>query len=215
MFRQDSSAPRIFSSLIAALALLGALMLAPAASADTIGQVSVSATVASSLSFTLCDTNANFGTGLTSTGAAPTGTTDAIGVTTLSSQTGGSVYYHWTPSCQVPGNSGTQARFFRVESTSSWRLTPCAAPDNDPGASPTLKIVNSDLRWAANISTPFVNYANANAASAFVACDANNPTSLLGASGTLDIYGHYYLQIEPTDQPGGFNVTTQWTLTPA
>jgi hypothetical protein len=191
--------PHRYAALVAALALLGALVLAPAAVADTTGSVTVSASVASELSLTLCDTDADFGDGLTSTGAAPQNTTDAIGVTSPSTVTGGSVYYHWTPDCQVPGVVDTQSRFFRVGSTSSWRLTPCATENGGPGASPTLRIANSDLRWAANVATAYGNYAFAHGASAFFLCGAANPPTLSGLSGTLDIYGHTtYKSNQPT-----------------
>jgi hypothetical protein len=209
---QVTTQSRRIALYVAAFALLGALIFAPAMSADTTGSVTVTASVASELSYTLCDTDADFGDGLTSNGAAPQNTTDTVGVTTPSSQTGGSVYYHWTPSCQPIGEG---VRFFHVHSSSSWKLTPCATENDGSGASPTLRIANSDLRWGANQPAAISSYANANITNAFALCSAVNPPSLTGLSGTLDIYGHYYLQIAPTDQPGTFATTTTWTLTPS
>src|SRR5215211_5609915 len=83
MFSQISIRARYVGPLAATLALLLSIVAVPMARADTIGEGTVTASITNQeLSMTLCDTEANFGTGLNSHGAAPQNTTDTIGVTT-------------------------------------------------------------------------------------------------------------------------------------
>lgn len=210
MTSQASTRSRYGAPLAAALALLAAVAFTPAARADTSGSVEVFAAVVTELSLTLCDGEANFGTGLTSLGATPGGTTDAIGVTDLSAEPGQGVFYHWTPACQAAGTEG----FLRVVSTSSWSLTPCATENAGDGASPTLTIANRDLRWGTNTISPLDTYLSADVGTtAFEPCDAATPITDLPA-GSNHFSVHYYLQVDPSDAPGTFTTTTTWTATP-
>ncbi len=193
--------------LAAALVLLGALVFAPAVAADTSGTVVVTASVATEMSLTLCDTEANFGDGLTSAGATPSNTSDAIGVTSPSSNPAQGRYYSWTPSCQA---SGTGV-FWRIVSTSAaWRLTPCATGNAGPGASPTLSVANS-LRWDA-LPLPLTTYEDA--LGSFGACPGGNGFGYIGNPGTAQSPFHLYLRVAPSDQAGTFSATVNWTLTP-
>src|SRR6266498_2657313 len=98
MSSQFSTRSRRLALLAAALALLVALVATPMASADTSGEVTVTASVTNeSLSLTLCDTEANFGTGLNSHGATPQNTNDAVSATTEGTNPGEGVYYKWIP----------------------------------------------------------------------------------------------------------------------
>ena len=89
-------------SALAVLALLAALTVAPAASAQTSGDVIVSATVGTSLApltLTICDGNVNFGTNLDANGTAsdsntPTNILDALQGNPASDE---GAFYKWTP----------------------------------------------------------------------------------------------------------------------
>jgi hypothetical protein len=211
MSTHRSHRPDRGTAIAAAFALLAALLLVPAASADTSAAVTVTASVSSELRFALCDTDANYGSGLTSTGNTPSGTSDAIGVTNLSGGSSTNVFYHWTPSCQAAG----EGKFFHVVATSNWKLAPCATENGGAGSSPTLRIANGDLRWSGGFPTAFSNYGDVNtSAFAFFLCGVANPPAVHGTGGTFDINGHYYLQVESSDQPGTFSTMTTWTLTP-
>jgi hypothetical protein len=209
---QDLTRSRRITSLVAGLGLLAAAAFAPAARAQSSGTVEVSAEVATILSLTLCDTEANFGTGLTSLGNSPSGTTDLIDVTAPAADPAKGAYYMWTPSCQAEGTGP----FVHVVSTSAWSLTMCATENNGTGASPTLKIANGDLRFDVSHENLFGLYDQVQPATMpFVPCEGGAPSPLTGQKGGLVSYGFYYLQVDPSEAPGAFKSTTTWTLTPS
>jgi hypothetical protein len=210
-----STRPRRGVPLAAALVLLLALVAAPAARAETTGTVTVTATIATEMTLTLCDTEANFGDGLTSTGATPQNTTDAIGVTDPVDVTGPSYdptqgrFYSWTPSCQAEETN----YMLRVVSTLPWRLTPCATENSGPAASPTMTLARS-LRWD-TLPNPQTSYGNlADSSPSFGQCPSGNGFSYVSIPGSQDMPLHLYLRVDPSDQAGTFSSQVVWTLTP-
>jgi hypothetical protein len=212
MTSRDPNRLRRGLALAAALALLASVAARPAA-AETGATVTVTGAVVNELSLKLCDTSANFGTNLNSTGVA-SNSGDSVGVVGPSSDVDEGSFYVWTPGCQVVGK-GT---FVAVSSTATWQLTPCATENGGPEASPTLKIANGDLRWYVDdigLSSPFGSYADANANTlGFALCDqASGTGSLVEPRGRYDLPGYLFLQVDPSDAPGTFATTTTWTLT--
>ena len=189
---------------LAALVLLIALAAAPAASAETTGEVTVTASVTNQmLSFTLCDTEANFGAGLDSRGAAPTGTTDAVSATAEGTEPGQGVFYRWTPSCQVDGSGW----FFAVESNIAWNFNRCVGANT--GSNPDLS--GQDLRWSlfqvatyAEVLAPYVG--------GFSPCPGA-PSGPFFGDDSFSMY--YYLRIDDHVGNGTFEAVTTWTVTPA
>jgi hypothetical protein len=194
--------------LVAALVFLFALVAAPMVSADTTAEVTISASIDSLLSITLCDTEANFGNGLTSIGSAPQNTTDEIGVTSPSGNVNQGVFYSWTPSCQVLGGE----KFLKIVSTSSSALFVCATEDIVLGGSPTMSIARS-LRWDTQ-SFPDTTYSSADSGAQFNVCPAPGPFVNL-PPGAVETPATFYLRVDPSDQAGTFSSTVVWTVTPA
>jgi hypothetical protein len=187
----------------AALALLLVLVAAMPVGAETTGSVTVSASVANqTLSMTICDSEANFGSGLDSRGAAPTGTTDAVVATAEGTEPGQGVFYRWTPSCQANG----QGWFLTVESNISWNFSRCMGPNT--GTNPDL--TDQDLRWSishlttyADVLGPWVGF--------FPSCPG---TSAGPFSGNDSFSMYYYLRIDDHVGNGTFATTTTWTVVP-
>jgi hypothetical protein len=205
---RSATRPNRIATVAAALALLLALVAAPMASADTTGTITVTASITTELTLTLCDTGAEFGDGLTATGATPSNTTDAIGVTNPGGNSGEGVFYSWTPSCQVEETGD----FWEVTSSMSWRLFPCATENDGVGASPTINLARS-LRWDA-LSTPLSTYSDLNSGSAFGLCPTGNGFGYVSNPGTFSSPLHLFLRVDPSDQAGTFSSSVVWTLTP-
>jgi hypothetical protein len=190
--------------LAAALALLLALVAPAIASADTAGSVTVTASVANqSLSLTICDTEANFGSGLDSHGATPTGTSDAVSATAEGTEPGQGVFYRWTPSCQA----NAAGWFLTVESNISWNFSRCVGANS--GSNPDLSV--DDLRWSlSSLSTyeetlgPWVG--------GFPLCPAS-PFGTFSGNDSFSMY--YYLRIDDHVGNGTFETVTTWSVSPA
>jgi hypothetical protein len=208
----NSKQPRCILPLAAALALLAAATFAPAARADTSGSVRVFAQVATELRLTLCDTAANFGTGLNSLGATPSETDDRIDVTSPTVD-GSYLYYLWTPECQWTGSGGP---FLEVVSTSPWSATVCATENVGEGASETMKVANGVLRFGLDFDQTAEEVDDH--AVPFDLCDDGvadfDPFGVVGA-GTRQMAFYYFLRVGVWDAAGTFSSTTTWTAMPA
>lgn len=202
MSRPDANRRRHVLPL-AALVLLAALVAPLPASAETSGEVTVTASITNQmLAFTLCDSEANFGSGLDSRGAAPTGTLDAVSATAEGTEPGQGVFYRWTPSCQVDGSGW----FLTVESNISWNFSRCMGPNT--GTNPDL--TDQDLRWSiAHLSTyadvlgPWVGF--------FPSCPGF-PSGPFSGDDSFSMY--YYLRIDDHVGNGTFETVTTWSVTP-
>jgi hypothetical protein len=203
-----SSRPYTIASLASALALFLTIVATPMASADTTGTVTITASVANELSLTLCDTEADFGDGLTFTGRTPSNTNDTIGFTGLSPNPDEGVFYSWTPLCQA----NATGNFAVVASSTPSILAPCATENTGNGASPTMTLTHS-LRWDAQ-PAPSTTYADINNVSSFGPCPGGTGFGFFGSAGTYDLPVHFYLRVDPSDQAGTFSSIVVWTLAP-
>lgn len=130
--------------VLAALAAVGLLAALPGiaispATAQTTATVDVSATIGviPSMSITVCASTAVFGSGLTNTGATPTGGDPGVSATTEGLAAGEGVFYVWQPPCVQPiiGTSNV-----------GWQMTFCATENNVQGASPDVTVAGGDFR---------------------------------------------------------------------
>lgn len=200
---------RRWRSLALLLIVGSALALAPVAAQEPDQQANVTVeaeiTIPIELSMSLCDTDADFGTGLTHEGALPTGTNDSISATSPGSPDNGQgVYYIWEPSCQA----AETGFFVTVNSNVPWTLTTCASQG---ASSSTLTIADNDLRFGESKAE---SYLMANNATPFPTCSAPAVVRTWSAPGTLRSLYHLYLQVDPNDDPGTFAATTTWTVSP-
>jgi len=210
MSKQHSRTQR-WRVVAACLAILVAMSAAPAVGAQTSDSEDVTVTAnivaAQSLVITLCDLSANFGSGLNSNGATPTGTTDTVVPTSVGTDVNNrGVYYRWHPSC------GTATSFVEIQSSVAWDLSQCAT---DGTSTSSLAIGQSDLRFS---QAPHTNYGSADTSTAvFSSCPpvGASPTRVLsGAIGTEYFDFFYFLRVGSEDTAGSFNATTTWTVTP-
>lgn len=198
-------------ALAACVAILVAMTTAPAITAQTSDSADVTVTAnivaAQSLVITLCDLSAEFGSGLDSNGATPTGTTDTVVPTSVGTDVNNrGVYYRWHPSC------GTATSFVEIQSSVAWDLSQCAT---DGTSTSSLAVGQGDLRFSQAPHTAFGS-ADTNT-SVFTSCPpvGSAPTQVLaGANGTEYFDFFYFLRVGSEDTAGSFNATTTWTVTP-
>src|SRR5262245_56422945 len=120
--------------LLAAIVLIGTLLVAPAARADQPGgTIAVGASVVSTLSMTITDRTMNFGNNLSS--LAPASDSND---TVYNTAAGPSVYYGWRP---VP--FGQISDLVTVSSSTPWAMT-LSMPENG-GSSPQLRLSQDDF----------------------------------------------------------------------
>jgi hypothetical protein len=182
------------------LALLAAISLTPATRAATSGNVAVTADIAPTLTLTLCDQTANFGSGLNASGDPATGTTDPITAIQQNPGFPDGAFYRWDPNCA----SGTN--FLTVDSNVSWQSTICATEETHTS---TLSL--GDLRYTSNVST--LTYVQIpTTALNFPACTSPQVWTS-GSSGTSFRDIVYYLQVDPGEGPGSFAATTTVAVT--
>lgn len=187
---------------LAALAVLAALALGPAASAQDSANITVTASVTDVdvVSLSLCATSVNFGQGLTPTGAAPTGTADNVVATSQGQNPLPGVYYRWTP----PGQQllDPSGWCIRVTSSVSWQLSTCAS-ENQGTSYPSL--TRGDLFWS-----PLNDQGNT-AAAAFQSCTT---PSTRQNTGNENIPIYLYLRVHDNVQNGTFEATVTLAVTP-
>jgi hypothetical protein len=175
-------------TLAAVIALLAAFSLTSATSAATSGDVTVTADIGTfntSLTLTLCDQTADFGTGLNAFGD-PAVSTDVVQAFPDSAGLPNGATYQWTPSC------ATGAHFFMVDSNVSWTSTVCAT-----AGTYSSSLALSDL--SANIG-------------GFQTCPPAFAWTG-GSPGTTFYDIVYYLRVDPSDTAGSFAATTTWAVT--
>lgn len=132
-------AVRVTATLI--ILLTGGGLAIPSVRADTSATVSVTASVGivPSLSVSVCDDTANFGSGLTNEGAAPAGADPGVFATEPGTESGQGVFYVWSAQCS-PG--------IRVEGNVDLFLLWCATENGGANASPDVSVGQQDLRFA-------------------------------------------------------------------
>lgn len=187
-------------SLAAILALFAAFSLPTVTRAATSGNVAVTASLASTLTMTLCDQTADFGSGLNASGDPVSGTSDLITPVKKTAGSPDGAFYRWDPNCPSGQN------FLTVNSNVPWQSTICATAGNN-----TSTLTLSDLRYTT--STMTLSYSQV-ASSALVFPSCSSPQTLTsGSPGTSVRDAVYYLQIDPSDGAGSFAATTTLAVT--
>lgn len=195
------------------LALVGALLLVldvpgpDALAQSNSGTVDVTAEISgeTTLSISLCDPTANFGTGLTSEGAPPT-TDDSVQPVAASSQSDPGAYYQWESSCT------DQARFLHVESSIPWLGALCASENT---GSSSLSIAAGDLRWDQGGAAQAPTYNTVLAKAAIPLCNPEAPSYWEpdGQAGAFDFDFNLYLHVADVSTSGSFAAVTHWEIT--
>lgn len=173
-----------------ALALFAALAATPSTRAATTGNVDVTAnitTFTTSLSLSICDTSADFGSGLDAFGNAPTGTADAVqGIPDAAGAPDGALY-QWSPSCAAG------ASFLTVDSNVNWQGSVCATAGTITASGLTLDDLTHSM-------------------GTFSECTAPTVWSI-GGPGLSNIGDNYFLRVDAGDGEGSFAATTTWDVT--
>ena len=207
-----SPAFRRMMTLAIVLALAGAASLASITrAADHSDVVNVTASIESlPISITLCDTTADFGTGLDANGSLAT-SPDAVVALAGDEGVGEGAFYQWTPSC------GVDEAFITVVSGNPWTGAVCAVQNTS-----TSTLTLDNLRFSpvpfSNVTDP---YGAADTGSkAFASCPSQTPwldeffnPGTIGGPGVNPYDLYYYLKVDRTDIGGTFTATTTWSVT--
>ncbi len=193
--------------LAASLALLLVLAATPALAADDSTSVSVTAEIVGEAEITInvCDSSADFGSGLSSSGAPSLNTFDTVYATTPGSSGSEGVFYVWTPTCE-----GDNSAFFEVESSLPWSGTVCAT---DSVGTSSLRI--DDLFWHNDPTLAPQSYAGAlSQGIPFSEClvGLTYVFELQGAPGLTGYYAQYYLKVDAGESAGAFDAATTWEV---
>jgi hypothetical protein len=216
---------RRLPALVAAIGFFAVLAGAPAASADTAGQVDVTGGVVdlNPITLTLCDTDASFGTNLDANGAA-SNSGDGIGVIHGDPAQNQGAVYQWDPACS------SQPGLIQVSAPRTWTGTVCAS--ENVGSS-SLSVAGGNLRYSPYAWTSYIgsqpeatiyDYATGtNYTAAFVDCGSGTTdwttwncsvgfASGCGAAGLSNHNFHFYLRVDRTTTAGNLDATTTWTV---
>jgi hypothetical protein len=211
MKRYRTSRIRRWPNLAAVLALLATLSLASAVGAQESGEVTITASVNNRfLTMTLCETTADFGSGLNAKGVTPFETTDNVVATDEGANPGEGVFYRWTPNSEAPPCSTGSGIFYfaLVDSSHAFTMDQCATENS--GSNLDLSVAGGDLRAEFDLP-PQTFYDAAATIAAVQVC----PTTL-GASysfGFRAIQNHVYLRIDDEVDNGTFDSTLVVTAT--
>jgi hypothetical protein len=190
-------------TVAAVVALLAALSLASVARAASSGDVEVTANVTAftpTLTLTLCDQSADFGSGLNAYGDPVTSTDNVTPIKKTDGLPDGA-FYRWDPNC----DSGEH--FFEVDANVSWTSTVCATAGTITSAQMTL----DDLRYYPS-TTSLTYFQIASASTPFSLCTTPSFWTS-GSPGTTTADAVYYLQVDPADGTGSFAATTTFEVT--
>ena len=200
------------ATLAVVLALAGAVSLVSTISAEEASSdVTVTATIESlPISLTLCDTTANFGTGLDAIGSAAT-SVDQVDSVVGDPALNQGAYYQWTPSC------GVGEAFITVVSGNPWLGNVCATLGSNTSSLDLTDLRYSPTDWVSLSST----YDQITSGShAFSSCptltswlDTFLTPGSTGAPGTNLFDAWYYLKIDRDDLGGQVNATSTWSVT--
>ncbi|HEY7030656.1 MAG TPA: hypothetical protein VH482_04970 [Thermomicrobiales bacterium] len=216
---------RRLTALAATVGIFALIAGAPAASADTSGQVHVTGGVVNlnPITLTLCDTEASFGTNLDANGAA-SNSGDGIGAIHGNPALNQGAVYQWDPACT------SQPALLQVIAPLTWTGSVCAT--QGAGTS-SLSVAAGDLRYSPYAWTSYIGpepesnvygYATGTSYTAsFAACGSGATdwtawncsvgfASGCGAAGLSNHNFHFYLRVDRTTTAGDFDATTTWTV---
>lgn len=187
-----------------AITLIAFPLLGSTVGADDSASVDVTAEISGQiqLSLEVCDSSADFGTGLNSLGSVPT-SSDFVTATSEGTSGFQGVFYIWSPSC----GSG-EVPLITVESSDPWFIKPCASLMGDSTSSLSI----DDLfHRRLNATTP-TTYTDAfQQGTPFASCTSATFNGPFNAS-YLEWETQYFLKVDDNETQGTFHATTTWEV---
>lgn len=197
---------RRISCAVLVLTLLCSGVAVQTASADTSASVRVTASIGiePSLSISVCDDTAVFGTGLTNEGTAPANADPGVFATSAGIEEGQGVFYVWSALCSPA---------IHFDGNVIGAFNACGTENASSTASPDLQLEQADLVLL-NQSPPYTTYEGWDS---FTVSIPPCPMTILAGQffGLTDFPLELGLRVDDGDGPGDFSSVVTFSVEPA